>query len=217
MHEVDAERLSRQLAANLALPRSRGAPSLSYGRHRGPAPSSARVAAVAVTLFQDAGGEWIIPLTLRPRSLQHHGGQICLPGGRVEAGEDVFSAAMREFEEELGVPPQVVRRCGELSSLYVYASHNLVHPVVAVIDRPATPWQPDPIEVEQVIPVPLGALLEDTHRAELVRRRSVRRGGQLVGKMTFRATAIQYDGQFIWGATALILEQLAQILRSQRD
>ncbi|MEE2938046.1 MAG: NUDIX domain-containing protein, partial [Planctomycetota bacterium] len=66
----------------------------------------------------------MIPLTLRPKSLQHHAGQVCLPGGRLEGDENPSQAALREFEEELGVRPQVTCHCGELSALYVYASNN---------------------------------------------------------------------------------------------
>ena len=75
--------------------RSRMAPSLAYGRHRGPAYRGSRVAAVAIAMYRDAEQRWVIPLTKRPESLQHHGGQICLPGGRVEAGE--ANTLKREF------------------------------------------------------------------------------------------------------------------------
>lgn len=189
------------------------APTLAYGRHRGPAACGARVAAVAVALYQDAQGEWMIPLTLRPTNLKHHGGQVCLPGGRVEPGEQIREAAIREFEEELGLAAEVTADCGELSTQYVYASDNLVHPVVFMIRPPNKPWCPNPLEVAEVIPIPLSVLCDPVRRVALTRSRRVRRGQRVVGNLTLRSTAIRFRGHDIWGATALILEELAQILQ----
>lgn len=207
-------RLKRQLACCQRLPRPTVAPGLSYGRHRGPARVTSRLAAVAIMLYQESNGEWTIPLTLRPASLQHHGGQVCLPGGHIEPDEDIYAAAIREFEEELGIPPKVTERCGQLSTQYVYASDNLVHPIVAIMEPPAEPWRPDPVEVEQVIALPLSALIDTECRTDLLKQRSVRVAGQEVGRLTFHATAFRYEDHLIWGATAMILDQLAQILRN---
>lgn len=206
------QRLQRQLSTSSDLPHSTVSPELSYGRHRGPARAGTRLAAVAVTLYQQPNGDWTLPLTLRPSSLQHHGGQVCLPGGRVEGDENIYDAALREFEEELGIRPLVITRCGELSTQYVYASNNLVHPVVAIIEPPLQPWEPDPVEVEKVIPLPLRVLLSDAHRTELVKQRSVQSADQEVDQLTFRTAAFHYQDHTIWGATALILDELAQIL-----
>ena len=61
----------------------RMSPQLSYGRHAGPAPCTARAAAVLLMLFRRRG-RWHLPLTERPKTLPHHGGQISLPGGAIE-------------------------------------------------------------------------------------------------------------------------------------
>lgn len=206
--------LTQRLAAADELPHSSARMSLAYGRHRGPAPRGTRLAAVLVALYRDSRLRWQIPLTLRPRTLQHHGGQISLPGGRIEPGEDPYAAAIREFEEELGVPPRVLQRCGELSHQYVYASGNLVHPVVAIVERPRTPWRPDPIEVEQVVELPLNVLLDPGCRVAPTRTLNLRRGGGSVGTVAVQTPAIEYRHHHIWGATALILDQLAQILHN---
>ena len=191
-------------------------PTLAYGRHRGPATADARVAAVAVALYQDEQGQWMIPLTLRPTRLKHHGGQVCLPGGRVEPGEQIREAAVREYEEELGLAADITADCGELSTQYVYASNNLVHPVVFMIQRPTKPWCPDPIEVAEVIQVPLSVLSDPRLRVSVTRSRKVQRDGQVMGNLSFRTAAVRYLGHDIWGATALILEELAQILHPER-
>ncbi len=190
--------------------------ALAYGRHRGPSPVNARVAAVAVAIYRDRQFGWTIPLTLRPVSLSHHGGQICLPGGRVESGETISEAAIREFTEELGLVPNVQMYCGQLSTQYVYASDNLVHPVVFVIDPPDRQWQPDPIEVDEVVTLPVSALIDSSSRVELIKSRSVRRGDLEIGEFRFRATAIRHEGHEIWGATALILDELAQLLHHSK-
>jgi 8-oxo-dGTP pyrophosphatase MutT (NUDIX family) len=208
-----AEMLTRRLRHRQTLPKPRMAPQLSYGRHRGPSHRSSRLAAVAVALYRDPQQGWIVPLTLRPRTLQHHAGQVCLPGGQIEPAEDAAAAAIREFEEELGITPVVECHCGALSTQYVYASGNLVHPVVMIVQAPSEPWSPDPLEVAEVIPLPLDVLLQPQHRRQIIRQRGVRVGDQEVDRLRFRADAIRYHGHSVWGATALILDQLAQILR----
>ncbi len=207
------ELLQRRLSPIAPRGRLVMAPALAYGRHRGPATPASRLAAVAVAVYQDRSGQWTVPLTLRPTSLKHHGGQVCLPGGRIEAGEQARDAAVREFEEELGVAVKISQHCGELSTQYVYASDNLVSPVVFIMEPPKGAWRPDPVEVAKVIPLPLSVLSDRSRRIAVTRSRSVRFSGTEVGQFQFRAKAIRHDGHEIWGATALILEELAQILQ----
>ena len=214
----DANKLADYLESRLAgsgraQTRSSLAPVLAYGRHRGPARVNSRVAAVAVSLYQRPTGEWIIPLTLRPKSLRHHGGQISLPGGRAEPGESLVTTAAREFQEELGLPPRIERFCGELPSLYVFASDHWVHPLVMILERPDRAWQPDPVEVAAVIELPLRDLLDPSRLTDEVNRRAVIQGARQVGELSFRTPGIRIGQHLIWGATALVLDELAQILR----
>jgi 8-oxo-dGTP pyrophosphatase MutT (NUDIX family) len=211
-----ADFLTQRLRDRAALPRPRMATELSYGRHRGPISRRSRMAAVAVALYQDPELGWTLPLTLRPGTLQHHAGQICLPGGQIEPEEDAYQAAIREFEEELGIAPVVQHFCGELSTQNVYASGNVVHPVVAILATPNQPWSPDPVEVREVIPFPLSILQDPMRRRQIVKRRAVRLQAHEVDRFVFRAAAIEYGSQIVWGATALILDQLAQILQSKK-
>lgn len=194
--------------------RSSMAPALAYGRHRGPAAERSRVAAVAIALFRDAAGQWTIPLTLRPATLTHHGGQISLPGGGLEPGETLLDAALREYAEELGVPAQLERCCGELSTQYVYASDHRVHPLVIAISRPTERWRPDPAEVAAVIELPLAELADPQRRNTSIRERVLQRAGVAVGSFSFRAPHFEAGGRQIWGATAIILDELAQVTRS---
>ncbi|EMI55402.1 NUDIX hydrolase [Rhodopirellula sallentina] len=200
-------------------------PQLAYGRHRGPAKLKSRRAAVAVGLYLDPDRGWTIPLTRRPHALRHHGGQICFPGGRIEPGESPREAALREFEEELGLPAAVYRVCGNLPLQFVYASDNVVTPVVCVLHKPDEEWKPDPGEVDEVIALPLDGVLAQSRIRPMWHRRTVHAAAnpeREVAHIRFAAPAFEYDSLRIWGATAVILDQLAQCLlphraRSGRD
>jgi 8-oxo-dGTP pyrophosphatase MutT (NUDIX family) len=197
--------LQRRLAAAAsaaAAPYRRFAPQLSYGRHRGPAAADARPAAV-VALLYPAGGQWHLPLILRPDSMILHAGQICLPGGGAEPGETAGHCALRELHEELGVAPESVRVLGALPPLYVYASNYLVRPFVA--HTPQQPvFRPDRCEVAQLLQVPLAHLLDaGNYRTPTISR----------GWLSFAAPGIAFQGYHIWGATALILNELLERVR----
>ncbi len=216
-----ATRLSERLTELRTSPRRDGlqwnmTPQLAYGRHRGPARMNSRQAAVAVGLYFDPDEGWIVPLTRRPHALRHHGGQICFPGGRIEAGETPTAAALREFEEELGIAADVVEICGELPMQYVYASDNEVTPVVCVLRKPSRPWQPDPAEVDEVIHLPLQIPCQRSSVGSFWHQRCVQaaRDPQIdVAEFRFSAPAFEYQSLRIWGATAVILDQLAQCLQ----
>jgi len=188
------------------------APSLAYGRHRGPAPETARRAAVAIAILKRADGSAFIPLTLRPKSLKHHGGQISLPGGKVELGESDLQAAMREFHEELGIAIHEPSCCGSLPPVYVYASDNLVSPIVITAAAPSLPWEPDLLEVDRVIELPIEVLGMRRSRVRITRRRAIQREHQTVDEYKFTSPAFRFEDHRIWGATAMLLGELAGLL-----
>jgi 8-oxo-dGTP pyrophosphatase MutT (NUDIX family) len=200
------DQLPQRLAAALKRPEQqrptgrRFAPELSYGRHFGPAPATARTAAVIVLLFRRAG-RWNVPLTQRPSTLLRHGGQISLPGGTVESGESSADAAARELVEELGVNLQC-DILGPLASCYVYVSDFLVTPwLAATQDEPH--WRPRAGEVERVVELPLDKLLDPNRIENMTIER---------GPLKFRAPCIQFGEDRIWGATAIILGELVDLL-----
>jgi 8-oxo-dGTP pyrophosphatase MutT (NUDIX family) len=141
--------------------RARMSPQLSYGRHAGPAPVTSRPAAVLLLLFRRRG-RWMLPLTERPLSLPHHGGQISLPGGAVDVGESSCGAAMRELGEELGVVDQV-EVLGCLSDSYVFASDYCITPWIAYTPA-AVEWHPQAEEVASVLELPLESVFDDDSR-----------------------------------------------------
>jgi 8-oxo-dGTP pyrophosphatase MutT (NUDIX family) len=198
------ERLAKALGdgSRGAAARVRMSPELSYGRHAGPAPHTARHAAVIVVLFRRAG-RWHLPLTERPQSLARHGGQISLPGGSVDPGEASSQTALRELAEELGIATEV-HMLGRLADCYVYASDFLVTPWVAVAaDEPQ--WMPHDREVQSIIELPLETLFDES----TIGRMTIERG-----PLTFHAPCIRVGSACIWGATSVILSELADVLRN---
>lgn len=176
-------------------------PGLCYGRHFGPPTHRARSAAVMTLLYPTDEG-WHLPLTVRPTTLRGHAGQISLPGGVVEPGEASGTAALRELEEELGVPGGEVRLLGQLSPLYVFVSEFQISPwVAAVAARPH--FQPSPAEVGELLQVPLAHLLDP---ASLGSHRRRQRGIELT------APHFLWGRHRIWGATAMILSELTAVV-----
>jgi 8-oxo-dGTP pyrophosphatase MutT (NUDIX family) len=175
-------------------------PELSYGRHAGPAPLSARSAAVVILLYRREG-RWRVPVTQRPAALLRHGGQISLPGGTVEPGETSQEAALRELREELGIDtaPQVL---GQLNDCYVFASNFVVTPWLSALESEPQ-WRPDPGEVERVVELPLAALIDPDSIGHLTIER---------GPLVFRAPCYRHAGACIWGATSVILSELADLV-----
>ena len=174
---------------------------LSFGRYFGPTPSDARPAAVMILLYRSAG-EWHLPLTLRPDHLTDHAGQISLPGGAIETGERSADAALRELDEELGIAAADVGLLGELSPIYLFRSHFHISPWLGVLQAPPV-WKPNSAEVAELIELPLAMLVDPDRRQD---ERHTHRGVEIA------VPGFAWRSQHIWGATSMILHELAAIL-----
>lgn len=200
-----ASRLSRAVARGLP---GRGAqrsmaPQLAYGRHHGPVSADARRAAVLAVLMPDEQGGWSVPAIVRPQAMKAHAGQVSLPGGMVEEGETAETAAYREFAEELGGDCGECRTISQLSPVYVFISNFEVATILAVSSARLT-LRPNADEVEEVLLIPVSALLDPACRGNHL----IQRGG-----LIFRVPHLAVCGRQIWGATSLILAELAAILK----
>ena len=137
--------LRRRLARNLA----------TLGPERVDDPALRRAAtALVVAPFEDGGAGFF--LTLRPTAMRRHGGQFALPGGRLDDGESVVAAALRELEEEIGLrltPDDVV---GTLDDFPTRSGFAITPTVFWADDPPAL--RPDPAEVAAVYRIPLAEL-----------------------------------------------------------
>ncbi len=167
-------------------------------------PAGLRDAAGLVLVYPHAG-EWCVPLTLRGSWMRQHTGQVSLPGGRVDAGETIEEAALREAHEEVGVEAASVHVVGRLTPLHIPVSHHLLHPVVGVAEaRPD--FRVAEAEVERLIEVPLRVLLVP----DAVQRESRLRERPPVVLMDVPYFAV--DGAKVWGATAMILAEFLALL-----
>lgn len=148
-------------------------------------------------LFRNSGGEPHAVFTRRRSDLRRHAGEISFPGGRQDPEDsDLVQTALREAEEEIGLPRGAVRVIGELHPTETFVTNYVIHPVVGLIE-PGLPWRPSPAEVEQVLELPLERLRGARTRTTLQRR-----------GITFQTDAFILDEHLIWGATARILEEL---------
>jgi 8-oxo-dGTP pyrophosphatase MutT (NUDIX family) len=141
-------------------------------------------------------------LTERPQTMRKHPGQISFPGGRIDPGDDgPIAAALREAEEEIGLPPAAVEVIG-IADLYRTATGFEVTPVIGVVP-PDLPLVPHPGEVASMFEAPLHYLL-DPARQET---RTVEFSGR-----TRSYYEIDWQGRRIWGATAAMLVNLSRRL-----
>ncbi|MBK9712694.1 MAG: CoA pyrophosphatase [Kouleothrix sp.] len=162
-----------------------------------------RLGAVLVLLYPD-GADLRLPLTVRSDLLPSHRGEVSLPGGSIDPGEDgPISAALRECHEELGVDPRSVAVWGTLSPFYIPPSNFRITPVVGFCDRAPT-LIPNGDEVSAVITVTLRELLDP---ASVVTEQWSLRG------MDVHVPFFAIDGHKVWGATAIVLSELVARMR----
>ena len=167
--------------------------------------STYREAAVLIPLITATENEQEkILLTLRTEHLNSHAGQVSLPGGSSEPGdEDLIETALRESEEEIGLNPADVKVIGTLGTI-VLPSGFCVTPVIGSV-KPDYPFRPCPREVAEIFQVPASLLLRpESWQSCYVTYKDRRR----------KVLELHYGNYRIWGATAAILYHLATELEA---
>jgi 8-oxo-dGTP pyrophosphatase MutT (NUDIX family) len=158
---------------------------------------------VLILLYPD-NGRIRFPLTKRPDYLGTHGGQISLPGGKAEPDEDYIQTALREGEEEIGVSRTEMKVLGRLSDFFVIPSNFMVAPVIAYTESKPV-FIPQPSEVEKI-------LEGDLH--DLIAEDAIQTKEIIAAKMyPMLAPHFLIDGEVVWGATAMMLNELREVIR----
>ncbi|MEA2256592.1 MAG: hypothetical protein QOG35_2637 [Solirubrobacteraceae bacterium] len=153
-------------------------------------------AAVLVPLYV-AGGELHAVFTRRREDLRRHPGEISFPGGRQDDDEtDLRLTALREAEEEIGLPARAVELVGALQPTPTIATNYAIYPFVGLIE-PGQRWLLSANEVAEVLELPLRALRDGYRRQRLMRR-----------GVPFRTDVYVVGEDVIWGATARIVGDL---------
>jgi 8-oxo-dGTP pyrophosphatase MutT (NUDIX family) len=161
---------------------------------------NARPSAVLVGLFESTSGVEAI-LTRRSQNLTNHRGEISFPGGRLDAGESVLQAALRETHEEIGLNPEDVEVVGELNSMATVVSNSHIVPIVGRY-RTQPKLHAANSEVDRAFSVPL---------LELTRQDTYRQEHWVFSDREFQINFFYLDDETIWGATARILFQVMML------
>ncbi len=162
---------------------------------------------VLILLYPESN-EVYFPLIKRPDYLGAHSGQVSLPGGKAEAGETVFDTALREAHEEIGIHPSQVTILGTLSEFFVIPSNFLVTPVIGVAQGKPI-WVPDNHEVARV----LHGRLENLLKENAVRTQEI----IAAGRYRMLAPHFEVEGEIVWGATAMMLNEFRWIIRDLKN
>ena len=163
-----------------------------------------RRGAVMIALYPDQGKIYF-PLMQRQPYEGVHGGQVSLPGGKMEETDnDLIETAIRETFEEIGVSISDNQVIGSLSDLNVTASNFIVKPVVSILNQKPN-FVSDPREVEQIFKAEVQHLIDPKtlQETELT----------VAQKVRLKAPFFDIEEKVVWGATAMILSEFVEILK----
>lgn len=168
-------------------------------------PDNHRKGAVLILLYPYKNKAFF-PLIKRPVYQGVHSGQIAFPGGKMEEeDEDEVDTALREAWEEVGIMPEQVKLIGRMSDLFIPTSNFLVSPVLGYSEV-VPEFVPEEKEVARIIQAAVSTLYEPSIRKQKI----------LEFSNNFRLDTpyFEVDQEMVWGATAMILSELLQILEN---
>ncbi len=165
---------------------------------------SAKLSSVLILLYLNKN-KIFTSFILRPKYDGVHSGQIAFPGGRKEDEDNsIIDTALREAKEEVNIESSKITILGTLSDLFIPPSNFLVTPVVAFSDvRPDFIKQDT--EVEKIIEADISFLFDES----IIKRKILH-----VRDTKISAPYFEIDGQVVWGATAMILNELKEVIKS---
>ncbi|MCP9767672.1 CoA pyrophosphatase [Lacihabitans sp. LS3-19] len=163
-----------------------------------------RQSAVLIAFYPNEGKAHL-PLILRPPYDGTHGGQMALPGGKMEfTDENLVRTALREAQEEIGVKAMDVNILGELTDVFIPVSNFIVKPIVGYLDYKPD-FFPDQKEVEKIYEVSFSDFLN-------IDKKGIR--NITVGKRQMEVPGFDIQSQWVWGATALIMNEIVEVMIS---
>ncbi|OUS02524.1 coenzyme A pyrophosphatase [Flavobacteriales bacterium 33_180_T64] len=166
---------------------------------------SAKRAGVMALFYPDLKSETHLVLILRKAYKGVHSAQVGFPGGKYEANDPHLEyTALRETEEEIGVPIQSVEVLKQMTQLYIPPSNFTVAPFLGITHKtPCFIKQED--EVEDLIEVKLTDFMDDTNTADVSVMTSY--------DLELEVPAFELNGHVVWGATAMMLSELKDLLK----
>lgn len=161
--------------------------------------------AAVMMLFYPKNGRTHLVLIVRNSYEGIHSAQIAFPGGKYETSDQNYkNTALRETHEEIGIPPSVVDIVMPFTQLYIQASNFLVYPFLGVC-REEIAFVLDKNEVAQIIELPLNNFLNDDLIVTTTMTTSYSKKIEI--------PAFKIDGHIVWGATAMMLNELKEVLK----
>lgn len=154
---------------------------------------------VAITDRAEPG----LHFTLRREDMRSHAGQVAFPGGRIDPGEDAIAAALREAEEEIGLPREAVELWGT-ADRFRTVTNFIVTPVLGLVP-PDVPLSPHEHEVADLFEAPLSFVLDPANQQRMT--------AEFQGA-TRDYYQINWQGRRIWGATAAMIVNLTRRLEA---
>ncbi len=146
-------------------------------------------------------------LILRPENeVGSHAGQVSFPGGGYDVSDkDLSETALREAEEEIGADRQYIAVAGALTPLYIPVSNYMVFPFVGIANiRPE--FKIHPIEVESLLECDINEFLLEENKTKVLRHIKL-------AKKDIEVPCYRINKKIIWGATAMMISELEEMLR----
>jgi 8-oxo-dGTP pyrophosphatase MutT (NUDIX family) len=164
-----------------------------------------KIAAVLALFYPNQNNEVSLLLTKRANYIGTHSGQISFPGGKFEKSDlNLKETALRETFEEVGIFQEKIDIVREITEVYIPPSNFSVTPFIGILnDIPVFKLNS---EVAKIIEIPFPDLLDDTMLASISITNSYMKETSV--------PCFNFDGSVIWGATAMILSEIKELLKN---